>query len=187
MPAYRSFCPIIPNQRMSHTKIPVNRGKILSVMGRRREAGIKQRKDTTVNVGDIFTWQRTFSEEDITRFAQLSGDHGVQHLQPDEHGRIMAHGLLTATLPTKIGGDLNFIAHHMTFHFVRPVYAGDTVTCEVRIQKLEQKGRCLEGTSTWTCRNQKQKVVLTGEAVGIILNTSAPAYEDGTSSHTVHR
>jgi hypothetical protein len=38
---------------------------------------------------------------------------------PDEHGRLMAHGLLTATLPTKIAGDMNFIARQMTFEFHR--------------------------------------------------------------------
>ena len=37
----------------------------------------------------------------------------------------MAHGLFTATLPTKIGGDLNFIARELTFQFHRPVFAGD--------------------------------------------------------------
>lgn len=61
-----------------------------------------------MQVGDVISWQRTFTEEDINLFARLSGDEGEHHLVPDEKGRLMAHGLLTATLPTKIGGDINF-------------------------------------------------------------------------------
>ena len=45
----------------------------------------------------------------------------------------MVHGLLTATLPTKIGGDLNLIANEMIFRFHRPVFAGDTIRCEVTL------------------------------------------------------
>ncbi len=42
---------------------------------------------------------------------------------------LMAHGLLTATLPTKLGGDLNYIARTMEFEFLRPVYAGEELRC----------------------------------------------------------
>jgi 3-hydroxybutyryl-CoA dehydratase len=55
-----------------------------------------------MNVGDLLTWTRTFTDEDIRLFARLSGDEGEHHLVPDEKGRLMAHGLLTATIPTKI-------------------------------------------------------------------------------------
>ncbi len=71
-----------------------------------------------MKVGDIITWQRLITEEDIRLFGRVSGDEGIQHITQDEQGRIMAQGLLTATLPTKIGGDLNFIARQMTFQFI---------------------------------------------------------------------
>src|SRR6185436_8403774 len=90
-----------------------------------------------MQVGDKTSWQRTFTEEDIRAFAELSGDEGVHHLVPDEKGRLMAHGLLTATLPTKIGGDMNFIARELNFRFHRPVFAGDTIDCEVELVELE--------------------------------------------------
>src|SRR6476660_8428166 len=90
-----------------------------------------------MQVGDIIRWQRTFSEEDIRAFAELSGDEGEHHLVPDEQGRLMAHGLLTATLPTKVGGDMNFIARELTFQFHRPVFAGDTIVCEVELIEME--------------------------------------------------
>ena len=80
-----------------------------------------------MKIGDTITWQRTFAEEDIRRFNEVSGDQGVHHVTADEHGRLMVHGLLTATIPTKIGGDMNFIAREMKFQFYRPVFSGDTL------------------------------------------------------------
>ncbi len=64
-----------------------------------------------MKIGDILSWERTFTEDDIRLFNKVPGDEGVHHVTPDEQGRLMLHGLLTATIPTKIGGDMNFIAH----------------------------------------------------------------------------
>ena len=121
-----------------------------------------------MQVGDVISWQRTFTEEDIRVFAKVSGDEGQHHLVADEHGRLMAHGLLTATLPTKIGGDLNFIAREITFQFHRPVFVGDTITCEVTLNELEPEREYFKVSSTWTCRNQNGKEVMTGGGRGVI-------------------
>ncbi len=80
----------------------------------------------------------------------------------------MVQGLPTATLPTKIGGDLNFIARQMIFQFLRPVFAGDTVQCEVTIVALEPTEQYIRLSCQWVCRNQYGKEVLTGQAEGII-------------------
>lgn len=124
--------------------------------------------DKPMQVGDVISWQRTFTEEDISLFARLSGDEGEHHLVPDDKGRLMAHGLLTATLPTKIGGDINFIAREMTFAFHRPVFAGDTITCEVTLTAFEPAEKYFNVNSTWVCRNQDGKEVLTGGGTGIV-------------------
>jgi acyl dehydratase len=87
----------------------------------------------------------------------------------------MVHGLLTATLPTKIGGDINFIAREMTFHFHRPVYSGDTVRCAVTILELTLKAEYRQLRSSWVCRNQHGKEVMSGEAVGIVREPTAGA------------
>jgi 3-hydroxybutyryl-CoA dehydratase len=107
-----------------------------------------------MEVGEVIRWQRTFSEEDIRAFAKLSGDDGEHHLRPDAQGRLMAHGLLTATLPTKIGGDINFIAQQLTFAFHRPVFAGDTISCEVILIALVPGEKYVNLSTTWVCRNQ---------------------------------
>lgn len=124
-----------------------------------------------IQAGDTFTWERTFSAEEIRAFSEVSGDRGVQHVRPDERGRLMVQGLLTATLPTKIGGDLSFIANEMLFQFHLPVYAGDRITCEVVLDDVQPGERWLRLTCSWTCTNQEGEVVLTGSGQGVIRNT----------------
>ena len=46
----------------------------------------------------------------------------------------MAQGLLTATLGTEIGGALHLLASEMTYRFLRPVFTGDAIRCEVRVE-----------------------------------------------------
>ena len=121
-----------------------------------------------MQVGDVRVWERTFTEEDIRLFARFSGDEGEHHLEPDEQGRLMVHGLLTATLPTKIGGDMNFIAREMVFRFLRPVFAGDTVRCETTIVELQTTETYTQLSVKWVCRNQLGKEVMTGQAEGVI-------------------
>jgi acyl dehydratase len=121
-----------------------------------------------MHVGQTVKWSRNFTEEDIREFARFSGDTGEHHLVPDDKGRLMAHGLLTAMLPTKIGGDINFIAREMTFRFHRPVFSGDTIECEVTLTEVEEAEAFVNIGSTFVCRNQSGKEVLSGEARGII-------------------
>lgn len=89
---------------------------------------------------------------------------------PDGQGRLMAHGLLTATLPTKIGGDMNYIARQMTFEFHRPVFAGDTIACAVTLVELEPGDQYTRVTAKFVCRNQSGIEVMTGLTHGVIRN-----------------
>lgn len=68
--------------------------------------------------GEVRTFQRTFTPEDVRRFADLSGDEQPRHLEPDDEGRLLVHGLLTATMPTKLGGDLEVLGRSMSFDFL---------------------------------------------------------------------
>lgn len=85
----------------------------------------------------------------------------------------MVQGLLTASIGTKIGGDLNYIAREMISEFIRPVFTGDTITCEVTLTKIEQ----LEGVKKVEIksiyRNQLGKEVLIGSSHGIIRDKNA--------------
>lgn len=95
-----------------------------------------------LRVGAVSRWTRTITEDDIRRFGEISGDKGRHHMEKDSRGRLLAHGLLTATLPTKLGGDLQFIAGTMTFEFLKPVYSGDALTCTGTVaSSAEQSSR----------------------------------------------
>lgn len=133
-----------------------------------------------MQVNDRFYCERTFTEEDVRAFSLVSGDEGAHHLTPDEQGRLMVHGLLTASLPTKVGGRINFIAREMRFEFLRPVFAGDTVTCEVTVVGLEEAGPYLRLDSEWVCRNQHGKEVMKGSGHGVV--RPAPGPEGGAGA-----
>jgi acyl dehydratase len=124
-----------------------------------------------MKVGDTISWSRTFTEADVRQFAELSGDQGEHHFVPDERGRIMAHGLLTATLPTKIGGDVNLIAREMTFRFHRPVFVGDTIDCVVVLTSVDPGESYTNLVTEWRCTNQDGKDVMTGGGSGVVRNS----------------
>ncbi|MBV0902405.1 MaoC/PaaZ C-terminal domain-containing protein [Haloarcula salina] len=92
-----------------------------------------------VEAGDTFTETRTFTPADVDRFAAVTGDDQARHTEPDEGGRRMVQGLLTASLLTSIGGDLEVLASQMEFRFRRPVYTGETVVCEMEITAAEPR------------------------------------------------
>lgn len=121
-----------------------------------------------MKIGDTISWTRSFTEDDIRLFNRVSGDEGTHHVTPDEKGRLMVHGLLTATIPTKIGGDMNFIAREMKFQFYRPVFAGDTITCACTVAEFEPVERYTNVRTEFVCRNQDGKEVMTGHAIGVV-------------------
>jgi 3-hydroxybutyryl-CoA dehydratase len=120
--------------------------------------------------GDIITFERTFTMRDVELFTEISGDEGIHHLTPDEEGRLVVQGLLTATLPAKVGGDYNVLARTMNFEFLRPVFTGDTIICEVEIEKYEkQVNNRTAIAAAFSCNNQHGKEVLKGNFAGVIL------------------
>lgn len=119
--------------------------------------------------GMTFSVTREVTADDIRKFAELSGDKGRHHLEPDASGRLMAHGLLTATLPTVLGGRIDFMAREMHFEFVRGVWAGDTLTCLGTVDSAERKPMSWRVAFSFEIRNQAGELVLKGSSAGIIL------------------
>jgi 3-hydroxybutyryl-CoA dehydratase len=121
-----------------------------------------------VRAGDRFTTTRSFTAHEVTSFAALTGDRGRHHLQPDGRGRLVVHGLLVAAVPTQLGGELDYIAREMVFEFLRPVFTGDTIDCELLITEAVEKADRLELQMAVTCRNHEGKDVLRGSSRGIV-------------------
>ena len=120
--------------------------------------------------GTVVRHERTFTREEVRQFADLSGDRGTHHEEPDEEGRLLVHGLLTATLPTKIGGDLDVLAREMTFEFRRPVHTGDRVVCEVTVADVEHGDDRADVGARFACHNGDDDLVLSGTFDGVVFD-----------------
>lgn len=125
--------------------------------------------------GDEYTFERTFDHEDVREFGELSGDQQPIHTEPDELDRLTVQGLLTATLPTKIGGELRYLARRMTLEFVQPVYTGERITCTVRLESVTERDGYYDVESSVVCTDEDDEVVLRGEIDGLIPMDAASA------------
>lgn len=116
--------------------------------------------------GSEYRYSRRISREDILHFAEISQDRGNHHVNPES--RLMAHGLLIATLPTKLGGDLNFIASAFEFAFVKAVYEGETITCIAKMDSLLEQAKRYKATLSFQCINERGDLVMEGTTKGMI-------------------
>jgi acyl dehydratase len=122
--------------------------------------------------GDVHVVERTFTADEIREFAALSRDTQAIHTERDPP---MVHGLLTATLPSQIGGDLAVLARSMDFEFRAPVYAGDTVRCEWTTERVEPRPDRYDVVATVDCRRTASEregaaeaTVLRGQVEGLV-------------------
>lgn len=135
---------------------------------------IRQRAVDGLHVGDRFTITRCFTPEEIASFAGLSRDYNPVHCD-DGYVKLkglrapVAHGLLTASLITEIGGQIGWFAMSMSFRFKRPVYAGDILTCDWIIREINEKGRARAEVSVV---NGDGVTVLEAETTGVLPDQS---------------
>jgi 3-hydroxybutyryl-CoA dehydratase len=131
---------------------------------------IRKRAVDGIEVGDEFSVSRTFTEQDMIQFADISRDYNPVYLEDrfakakEFRGRI-CHGLLVGSMLTEIGGQIGVLASHMDFTFKKPVYFGDTVTCCWTFTEIDNKGRAAARVEF---RNQDEAVVLMATFKGII-------------------
>ncbi|WP_437931441.1 hotdog domain-containing protein [Sorangium sp. So ce291] len=131
------------------------------------------RRERPFQVGEVSSFERCFTDEDVLEFQRISGDAGRHHARPDAQGRRVVHGLLTATLPTRLGGDIDFLAREMQFEFLRPVFTGDTVRCEATINEVAPEAGRVRLALSGSCWNQEGKEVLRFQARGVVLDEGA--------------
>jgi 3-hydroxybutyryl-CoA dehydratase len=123
-------------------------------------------------VGDHAEVVRTFTQDDVERFAELSLDHHPTHLdeayaRTTRFGERVVHGMLTASLLSAANALLlgipGAISVEQTLRFLRPVRVGDTITARSEVVELLPKQRRLRCRTT--CVNQRGELVLAGEAI----------------------
>ncbi len=123
---------------------------------------IREKTIKGLKVGDTFTVSRTFVEQDVQDFSDLTSDYNPVHF--DERflkakglrGRV-CHGLLVGSLVTEIGGQIGWYASKLDFRFRSPVYLGETITCVFTISALTEKGMA---EAKAVCRNKEGGIVL---------------------------
>jgi 3-hydroxybutyryl-CoA dehydratase len=107
-----------------------------------------------LEVGQTFTFRRTFTEGDVALFCGVSGDYNPYHVdqsfvEQSWFGRRIIPGLLTASMMTHIGGMIGFLATEMSFQFVTAVYPGDTITCTVTILEKDAARRMMRAKANF--------------------------------------
>jgi 3-hydroxybutyryl-CoA dehydratase len=107
-----------------------------------------------IEVGQIFTFRRTFTQGDVALFCGVTGDYNPYHidylfLEESWFKRPIIPGLLTASMITHIGGMIGFLATTMHFEFASAVYIGDTITCTVTIAEKDEVKRLFQANAVF--------------------------------------
>jgi len=144
-------------------------GKVINSIG-----CVYSMKYKEIQIGYSAENNKTITEEDIVKFAEVSGDFNPVHMDEEFakttmfKGRI-AHGMLSvsyisATLARELPGAIYL---KQTVMFKKPVRIADTITTKVEvISKNDEKKRL---TLKTTCFNQHEEIVVAGEALVMLL------------------
>jgi 3-hydroxybutyryl-CoA dehydratase len=117
-------------------------------MGERRRARIDD-----FQVGQHVTFTKTFTEDDLRRFIEITGDVNPLHVDEEfaagtPFGRRVLHGMLTASIFSTMVGMLlpgrGAIYRSQTLKFLLPVHVGDTVTAHFVVTSIDRAKHRLE-------------------------------------------
>ena len=134
------------------------------------------RNYSEIKIGESAKLERTITEEDILKFAELSGDYNPIHMdekfaqQTIFKGRI-AHGALTTAFVSALlardlpGPGTIYIFQQLSFR--KPVRIADSITTKVEVTKKNDGKEHI--TLRTTCTNQEGELVLDGEAVVMLM------------------
>lgn len=119
------------------------------------------------HVGQHVEFTKTFTEDDVRRFIEITGDRNPLHVddafaaQTRFGGRVL-HGMLTASIFSTMVGMLlpgtGAIYRSQTLAFLRPVRVGDTVTAHFVVRAIDRAKHRLE-IDAWIENEAGQRVV----------------------------
>jgi 3-oxoacyl-[acyl-carrier protein] reductase len=144
-------------------------------------------------VGHTSEIERTFTADDLDRFADISGDFSPLHVDRDyarttEFGDRVVHGMLLASLFSQLvgmwlpGKHALYLGQELSFR--RPVFLGEAVKASAKITGKNKITRTL--TLATEVRNSEGKVVVTGTAK-VKMRDTAPvtqSFVDRSPSHS---
>lgn len=97
--------------------------------------------------GQSATFRKTFTDEDVRRFIEITGDTNPLHVDDEfaartRFGRRIVHGMLAASLFSTMVGTLlpgtGAIYRSQTIRFLLPIYVGDTVTAHFVVRSVDR-------------------------------------------------
>lgn len=118
-------------------------------------------------VGRHASFTKTFTEDDVRRFIEITGDVNPLHVDDEfasgtPFGRRILHGMLTASLFSTMVGMLlpgtGAIYRSQTIAFLRPVYIGDTITAHFVVRAVDREKHRLE-IESWMENQNGERVI----------------------------
>ncbi|HLJ75498.1 MAG TPA: MaoC family dehydratase [Thermoanaerobaculia bacterium] len=97
--------------------------------------------------GQHVTFTKTFTDEDVRRFVEITGDTNPLHVDDafasrTQFGRRVLHGMLTASILSTMVGMLlpgtGAIYRSQTIRFLLPVFVGETVTAHFVVRSIDR-------------------------------------------------
>jgi len=103
--------------------------------------------------GQHVTFTKTFTEDDVRRFIEITGDVNPLHVDDafaaqTQFGKRVLHGMLTASILSTMVGMLlpgtGAIYRSQTMRFLKPVHIGETVTAHFVVRSIDRERHLLK-------------------------------------------
>ena len=123
-----------------------------------------------IELNQVYTHPFQFSQEEVNRFAEATGDKNPVHLDAAYAAKTMfkrpiMHGMLSASLFSKVFGTLfpgeGTIYLKQTLNFLRPMYVDTKYEATFTVKELPGKNRAVIET---VIRDPEGKACTAGEA-----------------------
>ena len=127
-----------------------------------------------MNEGDTLpTVEKTFSQDDVNRYADAAGDHNPLHVNPNfaagsQFGRRIAHGMMIAAsisemMAQAFGQDWHK-SGRMKIRFRAPVFPGETVRASGTVRSVRQIEDATEVAVSVQVMKANDEAAITGDA-----------------------
>lgn len=117
--------------------------------------------------GQHVTFTKTFTDDDVRRFVEITGDVNPLHVDDafaarTQFGRRVLHGMLTASIFSTMVGMLlpgtGAVYRAQTLAFLRPLYVGDTVTAHFVVRAVDRVRHRLD-IESWIENEAGERVI----------------------------
>lgn len=129
--------------------------------------------NTFIEVGQKYTFSKQISDQDVRKFAEVTGDFNPLHLDEEyakttmfkgriAHGMISA-GIISAGIGMHLPGEGTiYLGQTLSFH--KPVRIDDTLTITIEVIELAKKKNFTVAKLKTVCMNQNDEIVTEGIA-----------------------